>query len=92
MTPPEERCGSQGTAARHYLTTGTIFHVKGCGAVQQKSLAGPAQNPTLQFAMEFGVYSAGQEIATLQLVTVHADYGNDDDAAKITRPARPWAN
>ncbi len=25
----------------------------------------------------------------MRLVTVHADYGNDDDAAQITRPARP---
>ena len=35
------------------------------------------------------VYSGNQEIATLRPVTVDADYGNDGDAAQITRPARP---
>jgi uncharacterized protein len=34
------------------------------------------------------VYSGGKEIATLQPVIVDAEYGNDNDAAQITRPAR----
>ena len=35
------------------------------------------------------VYSGGKEIATLCPVTVDPAYGNDDDVAQVTRPARP---
>jgi hypothetical protein len=35
------------------------------------------------------VYSGGKEIAALCPVTVDSTYGNDDDAAQVTRPARP---
>lgn len=35
------------------------------------------------------VYSGGKEIATLKPVTTDAIYGNDDDVAQVTRPARP---
>ncbi len=35
------------------------------------------------------VYSGGKEIAALCPVTVDATYGNDDDVAQVTRPARP---
>jgi DUF1680 family protein len=34
------------------------------------------------------VYSEGKEIAALCPVTVDPDYGNDDDVAQVTRPAR----
>ena len=35
------------------------------------------------------VYSGGEEIATLRPVTADSTYGNDNDVAQITRPARP---
>ena len=35
------------------------------------------------------IYSGGKEVATLQPVTADAAYGNDDDIAQVTRPARP---
>jgi DUF1680 family protein len=35
------------------------------------------------------VYSGGEEVATLRPVTVDSTYGNDNDVAQITRPARP---
>jgi len=35
------------------------------------------------------VYSGGKEIAALRPVTVDSTYGNDDDVAQVTRPARP---
>jgi len=35
------------------------------------------------------VYSGGKEIARLRPVTVDSTYGNDDDVAQVTRPARP---
>ena len=35
------------------------------------------------------VYSGGKEIAALCPVTVDSTYGNDDDVAQVTRPARP---
>jgi len=35
------------------------------------------------------VYSRGREIAALCPVTVDATYGNDNDGAQVTRPARP---
>jgi DUF1680 family protein len=35
------------------------------------------------------VYSGGKEIAALCPVTVDSTYGNDNDVAQVTRPARP---
>jgi len=35
------------------------------------------------------VYSGGKDIAALCPVTVDSTYGNDDDVAQVTRPARP---
>ena len=35
------------------------------------------------------VYSGGKEIAALCPVTVDSTYGNDEDVAQVTRPARP---
>ena len=35
------------------------------------------------------VYSGGKEIAALCPVTLDSTYGNDNDAAQVTRPARP---
>jgi DUF1680 family protein len=35
------------------------------------------------------VFSGGKEIATLRPVVADSTYGNDDDVAQVTRPARP---
>src|SRR5271157_5355430 len=77
-----EKYAAQGVSGRYVRLTATrLMKVAGGGF---SSVAGG-------YYLALGkmdVFSKGKEIATLCPVTVDSTYGNDDDVAQVTRPAR----
>jgi DUF1680 family protein len=78
-----EKYAAQGVAGRYVRLTATrLMNVAGGGFGMRTS----------GYYLALGkmeVYSEGKEIAALCPVTVDSTYGNDDDVAQVTRPARP---
>jgi DUF1680 family protein len=72
-----EQYGAQGVAGRYVRLTATRLMEIGAGS----------------YALTLGkmdVYSQGEEVAALCPVTVDAIYGEDNEVAQVTRPARPY--
>ena len=77
-----EKYPSPGAAGRYLRLTATrLMNVAGGG------FSGVAGGFYLALG-KMEVYSGGKEIATLCPVTADSTYGNDDDIAQVTRPAR----
>ncbi len=78
-----EKYPAQGVAGRYVRLTATrLMNVSGGGF----------SGVTGGFYLALGkidVYSGGKEVATLCPVTADSTFGNDDDVAQVTRPARP---
>jgi len=78
-----EQHAGQGVEGRYVRLTATrLVHVAG------NDFFGRSAGYYLGLG-KMDVYSAGKEIATLCPVTVDSTYGNEDDVAQVTRPARP---
>ena len=78
-----EQYAAQGVTGRYVRLTATrLMNVAGGG------FSGVSGGYYLALG-KMDVYSGGKEIATLCPVTVDSTYGNDDDVAQVTRPARP---
>ena len=73
--------GAQGRYVR--LTATRLFNVPG-------GESGEASTGRYYLALaKIDVHSRGEEIAAERPVTVDSTYGNDEDVAQVTRPARP---
>jgi DUF1680 family protein len=78
-----EKYAAQGVAGRYVRLLATrLMEVAGGG------FTGVAGGYYLALG-KLEVYSGGKEIATLCPVTGDSTYGNDNDLAQVTRPARP---
>ncbi len=77
-----EQYAAQGVSGRYVRLTATrLMKVAGGG------FSGVSGGYYLALG-KMDVYSGGKEIATLCPVTADSTYGNDDDVAQVTRPAR----
>ena len=78
-----EQYPSQGATGRYVRLTATRLM-----NVVEGSFSGVNGGSYYLALGKMDVYSGGKEIASLSPVTVDSTYGNDDDVAQVTRPAR----
>ena len=79
-----EKYDAQGARGRYVRLTATRL-----AKVEKKDFYRNLPGDYYLLLGKIDVYSAGRNIAELCPVTVDSTYGNDEDVAQVTRPARP---